>query len=112
MPIDRQNRRFKVKRLVFMLKDVFSKLAQKIEELFDLASKAENPDSIYLVLDQWFDEVTKNNDKFMFAARSYIDSVADPDIVCDGLNPQGQSKISLQHHRCLASVNMTFSWQN
>ena len=92
--IDRQDRRVKAERLVSKLKDVFSKLVQKNEELFDLASKAENPDSIYPVLEQWLDDVTKNNDKFLLAARSYIDSVADRDTVCEGVNPQGQSKRS------------------
>ena len=77
-----------------MLKDVFSKLVQKNEELFDLACKAENPDSIYPVLEQWLDDVTKNNDKFLLAAKSYFDSVADRDIVCEGVSPQGQSKRS------------------
>ena len=92
--IDRQDRRAKVERLVSKLKDDFSKLVQKNEELFDLASKAENQDSIYPVLEQWLDIVTKNNDKFLLAARSYIDSVADRDTVCDGFNLQGQSKRS------------------
>ena len=50
--IDRQDRRVKVDRLVSKLKDVFSKLVEKNEELFDLVSKAENPDSIYPVLEQ------------------------------------------------------------
>ena len=67
---------------------------QKNEELFDLASKAENPDSIYPVLEQWLDDVTKNNDKFLLAAGCYIDSVADRDTVREGVNPQGQSKRS------------------
>ena len=92
--IDRQDRRAKVERLVFKLKDVFSKLVEKNEELFDLASKAENPNSIYPVLEQWLDDVTKNNDKFLLAARSYIDSVAHRDTVCEGVKPQGQSKRS------------------
>ena len=92
--IDRQDRRVKVERLVSMLNDVFSKLVQKNEELFDLASKAENPDSIYPVLGHWLDDVTKNNDKFLLAAKSYFDSVAHRDIVCDGVNLHGQSKIS------------------
>ena len=48
---DRQDRRVKIERLVSKLKDVFSKLVQKNEELFDLASKAENLDSIYRVLE-------------------------------------------------------------
>ena len=61
--IDRQDRRVKVERLVSKLKDVFSKLVQKNEELFDLASKTENPDSIYPVLEQWLDDVTNNTDK-------------------------------------------------
>ena len=61
--IDRQDRRVKVERLVSKLKDLFSKLVEKNAELFDLASKAENPDSIYPVLEQWLNDVTKNNDK-------------------------------------------------
>ena len=92
--IDRQDRRVKVERLVSKLEDVFSKLVQKNEELFDLASQAEKPDSIYPVLEQWLDDVTKNNDKFLLPARSYIDTVADRDTVCEGVNPQGQSKRS------------------
>ena len=50
--IDGQDSRVKVERLVFKLKDVFSKLMQKNEELIGLASKAENPDSNYPVLEQ------------------------------------------------------------
>ena len=53
---------------------VFSKLVQNNEELFDLACKAENLDSNYPVLEQWLDDVTKNNDKFLLAARSCIDT--------------------------------------
>ena len=90
--IDRQDRRVEVERLVSQLKDVFSKLVQKNEELFDLASKAENSDSIYPVLEQWLEDVNKNNDKFLLADRSYIDTVADRDTVCGGVNPQGQSR--------------------
>ena len=67
---------------------------QKNEELFDLASKAEKQDSISPILEQWLYDVTKNIDKFLLAARSYIDSVADRDSVCEGNNPQGQSKRS------------------
>ena len=67
---------------------------QKNEELFELASKAENPDSIYPVLEQWLVDITKNNDQILLAARSYFVSVADRDTVCEGVNPQRQSKIS------------------
>ena len=90
--IDRQDSRFKVERLASKLKDVFSKLVQRNEELFDLSRKAENPDSIYPVPGQWLDDVTKNNDKILLATRSYIDTVADRDTVCEGVNPQGQSR--------------------
>ena len=112
--IDRQDRRVKVERLVSMLNDVFSKLVQKNEELFDLASKAENPDSIYPVLEHWLEDIAKNNDKFLLAARSYFDSVAHRDIVCDGVNLQGQSKISSRPTASSMSSQrkMTFSWQN
>ena len=44
--IDHQDRRVKFERLVSKLKEVFSKLVQKNEELFDFACKAENPDPI------------------------------------------------------------------
>ena len=77
--IDRQLSRVKVERWVSNWKDVFSNLVQKSEELFDLAGKAENPVSIYPVLEQWLDDATKNNDKFWLAARNYIDSVGDRD---------------------------------
>ena len=106
--IDRQDRRVKVERLVSKLKDVFSKLVHKNEELFDLASKAENPDSIYPVLEQWLDDVTKNNDKFLLAARSYIDS----DVRALIFKANLREVHAEQHHQCLASVNMNFSWQN
>ena len=92
--IDRRDKRVKIEPLVSELKDVFSKLVQKNEELFDLASKAENPDSIYPVLEQCLDDVTKNNDKILLAVRNYINWVADQDTVCEGVKPQGQSKIS------------------
>ena len=85
------------------MKEVFSKLVQKIEELFNLVSKAENPNSIYPVLEQWLDDVTKNNDKFLLAARSYIDTVADRDIVCEGVNLQRQSRRSSR--RTLSSMS-------
>ena len=48
--INRQDRR--IERSVSTLKDIFSKVEQKIEELSDLASKSENPGSIHLVLQQ------------------------------------------------------------
>ena len=92
--IDRQDRRVKGERLVYKLKDVFSKLVQKNEELFELASKAGNPHSTYYVLEQWLNNVFNNYGKFLLAARSYIDSVAQRDTVCEGVNPQGQSKRS------------------
>ena len=92
--IDRHDRRVENERLVSNLKDVFCKLVQKTEELFDLASKAENPDSIYPVLEQRLDDVTKKNDNFLLAARGYIDSVADRVTVCEGVNPQRQSRRS------------------
>ena len=80
--IDQQDRRFKVERLVSKLKDFFSKLVQKNEELFDLASRTENPDSFYPALEKWWDHATKNYEKFLLPARSYIGSVADRGTVC------------------------------
>ena len=88
---------------------------QKKEELFDLAIKTENPDSIYPALEQWLDDVTKNNDRFLLAARNYIDSVADRDTVCEGVNPQGQSKRSSRQTTSSMSRQRKhdfFSWQN
>ena len=41
--IYRQDRRVKAERLLCKMKDVFSKLLQKNEELFDLACKADSP---------------------------------------------------------------------
>ena len=49
------------------------------------------------------DDVTKNHDKFLLAARSYIDSVADRDTVWEGINPQGQSKRSSRRTTSLMS---------
>ena len=66
--IDRKDMRAKVERLVSKLKVVFSTLVEKNEEIFDLASKAENPDSIYLALEHWLDDVTKNNDNLWLEA--------------------------------------------
>ena len=40
------------------------------------------------------DDVTKNKNNFLLAARGYIDSVDDRDTVCEGVNPQGQSRRS------------------
>ena len=108
--IDRHDRRVRVERLVSKLKDVFIKLVRKNEELFDLASKAENPDSIYPVLEQWLDDVTKNNDKFLLAARSYIDQVLTETPYVRALILKGNLREvhADQHHQCLASVNMNF----
>ena len=90
--IDHQDRRVKVECLVSKLKDVFSKLVPKNAELFDLASKTENPNTIYPVPEQCLDDVTKNNDKILLAVRGYIDSVAEADTASEGFNPQGYSK--------------------
>ena len=49
-------------------------------------------------------DVAKNNDEFVHAARSYIDSVADQDTICKGFNPQGQSeRISRQTTSSMSS---------
>ena len=57
-----------------------------------MAKKNENTDSIYLFLEQELFDVTKCNDKFLFAARRYVDSVADRDTAFEGINPQVHSK--------------------
>ena len=51
-----------VEYLVSKVKDACIKLLQKNEEHFDLASKTENPDSIYPFPELWLDDVTKNSD--------------------------------------------------
>ena len=89
-----QERRGKAERLFSKLKDLFSKLVQKIEKLIHLASETENPDSIYRVLEQWLDDVTMNNNKFLLAARNYIDTVADQNTACEGIIPQVHTKRS------------------
>ena len=61
-----------------------------------MARKAENPDSVYPVFEHWMDDVIKSNDKLLLAARSYIDSVADRDTGCEGVNPQRQSNKTLR----------------
>ena len=92
--IDWEAMRFRVGRLVYKLKDVFSKLMQKNEELFDLASEAEKPNSVFPVLEHWLDDLTKSNSELFLAARSYIVSIAERETVCEGVNPLGQSKRS------------------
>ena len=67
-----QSKRVKVKRLISKLKDIFSKLVQKNEEFSDLASKTEKPDSIYAVLKQRLDDVTRNNNVFLNAPISFL----------------------------------------
>ena len=49
------------------------------------------------------DDVTKNNDNFLLAARNYIESVAARDIVCEGVVPQWQSKRS--SHQAASSMS-------
>ena len=92
--IDRQDRRVKFERLVSKLMDAFCKMVRRNEELFDLAGKKENPHSIDPILEQWLDNLTKNNDEFLQAARNYVDSIPDHNIVCVGNNPQGPSNRS------------------
>ena len=87
MSIARHDKRVKNKRLVFKLKDVFSKLVQKSEERFNLTNETEEPDSKYPVLG-WLEE------NFLLAARIYINSVADQDTVCKSINSQIQIKRS------------------
>ena len=85
------------------VENVFRKLVLKTEELFDFASKTENADSIYLVLEQWLEDVTNNNDKFLLTARSYAESFVDRYTVCEGVNPQSKAKKS----SCLITSTMS-----
>ena len=52
------------KDLVSKLKDVFGKMVEKNKDQYDLVRRTENPNSFYPVLEQWLDDITKNNDKF------------------------------------------------
>ena len=72
------------------MKDAFSEVVQKIEDLFDLTSKSENPDSTHLKLEQRSGDVTKNNDEFLLATWSYFNPVADWDIEWECIIPQFQ----------------------
>ena len=102
--LDRQDRWFKAESLVCNLEGDFNQLVQYNHELFYLASITENPDSIYHVLDQCFDDVTKKNiDEFMHAARSYINSISGQYIVFKAVIPQSPSKKSIR----LTSSTMT-----
>ena len=56
-----------------------------------MAAKTENPNSIYPILEQRFDDVTKNNEELLKTTRSYIDSVLDQDTVSVSTKPQGPS---------------------
>ena len=57
-----------------------------------MASKSENPDSVYPVLEKWLDDVFKNQDKVLLSARSYIDSVADRDTLFEVVHYQSEVK--------------------
>ena len=58
----------KDKRLISNLIGSFSKLVQKIGELYGLARKKRTSDSMYLVLEQGLYNATSNNNKFLLAA--------------------------------------------
>ena len=110
--IDRQDMRVKVERLVSKLKVVFSTLVEKNEEIFDLASKAENTDSIYFVLEQWLDDVTNNNDKLWLEA--ILTQLLIKKSYARALTFKGSLREDHdeQRHQGVANVNITFSWQN
>ena len=75
--VDKQDRKFKIERLVVKCKDDFTRVVDKNEELFDLAQKTEDPDAACRNLEKWLETVTKKTDEFIAAARGYIDSVHD-----------------------------------
>ena len=62
---DKTGRKEQLLMLNDWLNDALFKLVQTNEELFDMASKIENPDSIFSILEHWLDDVTKNNDEFV-----------------------------------------------
>ena len=43
--VDKQDRKVKIRRLIVKCKDAFTRVFDKIEELFDLVQKTEDPDA-------------------------------------------------------------------
>ena len=72
------------------------------EELFDLATKSENPDSIYPVVEQWLDDVTKKIDDFLQSAGNYIDSFPDQETVGECINLRVNKKQDVNAERRLS----------
>ena len=58
-------------------KDVFTRVVDKSEELFDLAKKTEDLAAAFKNFEKWFQTVTKKTNEFISAAREYINSVRD-----------------------------------
>ena len=75
--MDKQERKFKIERLILKCKDAFTRVYDKNEELFDLTQKTEDPDAALKNLEKWLETVTKKTDEFIAAAPGYIISVQD-----------------------------------
>ena len=67
--IDKQDSKVKVERLVVMSKDAFTTIFEKNEELFDVAHRTEDQDEACKKLEKWLENVTKNFDEIIAAAR-------------------------------------------
>ena len=72
---DKQDRKVKTERLIVKCKVAFTRVADKNEELFDLAQKTEDPDVTCKNLEKWLKTATKKTDEFIATARGYVNSV-------------------------------------
>ena len=50
--VDKQDRKIEIERLIVKCKDAFTRVVDKIEELFDLAQKTEDPDAACMNLEK------------------------------------------------------------
>ena len=63
-----QDRKVKIERLIVKFKDVFTRVVDNNEELFDLAPMSEYPDAACRNLEKWLETVTRKTDEFIAAA--------------------------------------------
>ena len=75
--VDKQDRKFKIERLILKCRDSFTRLVDKNEGFFDLAQKTEDQGASGKNLGKWLETVTKKTDEPIAAARGYINSVQD-----------------------------------
>ena len=67
--IDKQDSKIKVERLAVRSKDAFITIFEKNDELFDVALRTEDQDAACKKLEKWLENVTKNSDEIIAAAR-------------------------------------------